>query len=562
MKKKAGCFLYGLTGFLFLFLVIPCRQLADSGNRIWTAPFTIALLIAGITLGSLIALLSGKGLNLCVSRGWFRKLNSESADFKMKEGIFFLLCLLLIFISWIPYLLSYFPGILAYDAVTQIGQIETGEYVEHHPLAHTLWIRFCLWLGATVFGSSNAGAALYSVLQMLALAAAFAYGLLVLRRYLVRKGILVVFLAFSMFYPFHGYLSISMTKDIYFTAFLLVQVLCLVQLLIPGETKGKAYRLDIGFVLSGVGMVLFRNNGKYALLVMELFLFFALVLGKKERKLWLRVFLDSLAVLFVGSILLSVLSASVHAAAADKREMLSMPIQQLARCMLYHGGEGILVLDDDTMGEEEKALIKEFLMEDGYKNYMPHISDPVKNRTLTSVVRYQPKRFATSYMKLLLAYPGDFINAALEVNAGYFNPEDESHSKIYQEMYPGMEGKGYVQTQWWESVVEKTGVHRDSKWSSLWKVLEHFADTNGYLSIPVLKYLFVPGIWFWWLLLLFARTVWSGKLRRCFPLIFLFGYFGTLILGPVVQLRYIYPIMVILPFLSVLYCKEGEGQED
>jgi len=33
------------------------------------------------------------------------------------------------------------------------------------------------------------------------------------------------------------------------------------------------------------------------------------------------------------------------------------------------------------------------------------------------------------------------------------------------------------------------------------------------------------------------------------PFTWILGYFGTLILGPTVQLRYLYPLMVVLPFM-------------
>ena len=38
------------------------------------------------------------------------------------------------------------------------------------------------------------------------------------------------------------------------------------------------------------------------------------------------------------------------------------------------------------------------------------------------------------------------------------------------------------------------------------------------------------------------------------------GYFGTLILGPVVQLRYIYPCMIITPILTLVMNAKGREQ--
>lgn len=573
LNKKIGYLLFSLVGILFAFCFISGSVLAQEGNIVWTPSRTTAILsgsfLTGGILGVLICLMVCE--NICdrlkncfwsLGRNIFHR-QVRFVPERLRRGISrwqalsdagsFGIYLFLIFAAWMPYFLAYYPGICAYDAVTQIGQIESGEYVEHHPLAHTLWIRACLWLGQRLSGSANGGAALYTLLQMLFLAAAMSYGILLLKRYGIRPVWQIIFLLFSMFYPFHGYLSVSMTKDIIFTAFFLFQVLSLFCILKRGGNDFLIKKTDILFFISTVGMILFRNNGQYALLVMLVFLAAAFIFGGKgRRKLPARIFLECLAALAAGNMLLWALSASVNAVQGDKREMLSMPIQQLARCMLYHGGAGVYPEDDNTMAQEDKDLIRELFMEDGYLGYSPHISDPVKSRTLTSVIRYQPKRFAASYLGLLAKYPGDFVNAALEVNAGYLYIDDESHSTIYQKMYPGMEGKGYVQTQWWESVVEKTGIYKDSKWPGLCKRLEKWADENAYLKNPLLKYFFVPGIWLWWCLILLCTLLVRREYRSCLPLMLVLGYFVTLLLGPVVQLRYIYPVMVSIPCLTLL----------
>ena len=64
------------------------------------------------------------------------------------------------------------------------------------------------------------------------------------------------------------------------------------------------------------------------------------------------------------------------------------------------------------------------------------------------------------------------------MDAGYLNPLDQSHARVYQIIYPDMEGKGYVQTQWWESVVKKTGITHESKLPMLQEKMERFANDN------------------------------------------------------------------------------------
>ena len=108
---------------------------------------------------------------------------------------------------------------------------------------------------------------------------------------------------------------------------------------------------------------------------------------------------------------------------------------------------------------------------------------------------------------------------------------------------------GYVQTRWAEEVFANHGIYKDSKWEWLHERMERWADGNCYLDIPVLRYLFMPGIWVWLYLLLCGWLVIRREYARCLPLALVLGYYGTLLLGPAVQLRYIYPMMIAFPFV-------------
>lgn len=272
------------------------------------------------------------------------------------------------------------------------------------------------------------------------------------------------------------------------------------------------------------------------------------VLSRKNKRLMCRLWGESLLGLALGILLLNGVFAWTGAEQGDRREMLSMPIQQFARTMLYHGGVGVLEEDDGSMGEEEKAYINSFLLEEGYKDYVPYLSDPVKSHTNTYAARYNAKGFITTYLRLLLRYPGDYINAALAVNAGYLYIGDETASHIYGET----EGLGYIQTRWHESILNSMGIYKDSGLPWLRSLLESFAVENRYLELPVLRFLLAPGIYFWLYLVLAITVYMKAEYRMLIPLSLAAGYYGTLLLGPAVQMRYVYPLMAALPFLLLL----------
>ena len=124
----------------------------------------------------------------------------------------FIITFVLILISWIPVFLAAFPGIYAYDAVTQTAEFYADAGLSgHHPIAHTALLWGLISLGRTLFGSYGAGMALYSIVQMLIMASIFAYVIHMLKKWNCPKIIRVCCLLFYMFVPVHSVLAISAT---------------------------------------------------------------------------------------------------------------------------------------------------------------------------------------------------------------------------------------------------------------------------------------------------------------------------------------------------------------
>lgn len=560
LPRRKGAVLLCVLGCLFVFFAKTEKDLAAAGNILWTAGYIGSTLLWTIVLG---CLLGGIG-----TWGIYRVLLSDRTERDSRTGKYtgyerltvwlqsrsgvqiFFGSLLLFLLAWLPVYLAYYPGICSYDAPVQTGQIVEHYYFDHHPIVHTLLLQGMLWLGSHIFGSMNAGMALYTAVQMLLLAGSMAYGMLVLHRRGVAAGWQLVIQLLGMFFPFHWYMSVSMTKDTVFSAFLLLQLVSLVDLLWEDRNAWRPGIRDLLFAVGTVGMILFRNNGKYAMIVLLAFVFLTFCFGKKARKLWGRLLLVSGAAFCVGLFVLSAVFSATNAEQGDRREMLSMPIQQLSRCMIYHGGVGVLAEDDNTMDVADKALINDFILDEAYRDYDPGIADPVKRHTNTYVVRYRSGEFIRAYLRLLGKYPGDMINAALATDAGFLSPFDTTHADVNR--VENRAGLSYVQTRWDEDTLNDRGIYKDSKWPWLFTQLENWAENNSYLRIPVLKYLFVPGSYLWMYLSLAAVLVIADRKRFCLPLAIVAGYYGTMLLGPTVQMRYVYPVMLALPYVLAL----------
>ena len=78
--------------------------------------------------------------------------------------------------------------------------------------------------------------------------------------------------------------------------------------------------------------------------------------------------------------------------------------------------------------------------------------------------------------------------------------------------------------------------------------------------IPVIGFFFSGASFLWYLLFVTLYLFWKKNWRRLWVLIPLWAYFGTLLLGPVSNMRYMYPLAVCLPVLVyILAERRGEG---
>lgn len=550
-RHKIRAYLYFiLTGFLFVFLCVAERDLYSGGNIVWSPGYLCRILAVslagGVVLGSIVC----RGIYF-----WEEHRNvSDRFRIKINENLLWAGAFGLNVLTWSVAYFAYFPGILAYDCPVQFGMIYDHFMNDHHPIAHTLLLKLAVQIGEKLWQSANAGAAVASGMQLLFLAFAFAYGVKTLYGSGVSHLWVLITQVFSMFYCFHLYMSVSVTKDTYFTAFFVITTANLFSVIRDKSDSRKIGKKDFGFLAGLTGCILFRNNYLYALVFFCIVLIFVMIFEKRNRRKWGRILGVAAAAVVLGISCSKIMFHATGAQQGDRREALSLPIQQLARVMVYHGGSGIVLQDDGGLDEESRNLINEFILNEAYRLYDPYFADPVKRNVNTYVARYRASDFVKTYLKLFLRYPGDYLNAFLAVNAGYLSPFDLSHAQILKG--EGLPQKGYVQTYWHEEDLSERGFFKDSFWPQMYEYLEKWADENRYLNYPVIKYLFVPGSFLWFYLLTAGAAFIRRDYRKLVVLVLILGYFGTMFLGPVVQMRYLFPISAVFPLAALIKTDE------
>lgn len=436
---------------------------------------------------------------------------------------------------WLPAYLGYFPGIWGYDMHNQNHQALTGHYNAYQPLLHTLLYQLCYRIGTGVFGTGTAGVAVYTAVQALGLSACLAYTVTYIGKTL-RAPFFATLLAVAFYglMPINAILAVSSTKDALFTGLFLVLLTQTCELCIEPEAFFKSVKRMILFVLPVVLCCLLRNNMLYAFLFGGLLL----VLGLKAKRLQVLLLVAACAVMAVLSN--RALSAALSAGSGPRTELLNVPIQQVACVYNRH---------EQTMDDEDKQAIYAYLPETLLQNYYPLLSDPVKldasiGDGLPSIIG-----FLKVWARFLPQYFNDYVDSFLTMTLGYWFPGERFHSLVYNgyDEPDTEETLGYLYTGFMEDINED--VHQRHLWPDAERYYQWFAHQNGHQRIPVLSLLFAPGTYCWILFFALLALVYYRRIRLALPLGMLYGVWLTLLLGPCVIVRYVYPITASAPLL-------------
>ena len=501
-RKLATCLLGGAMYALF-------TAFGWQAEHIGHIHLGYALLAAAILIWPAAALLS-----VMLERGYARSGKREKRFRAGWAFAFILAC-------YGPMFLIAFPGSFAYDVPYQLRQAVTGVYSTHHPLLHTLLLGGLLQLGRAL-GDIDIGAALYTAVQMTLLAGCFARTCSSIAQQSGARAAKRAAVFFAL-YPLHMVMAVNATKDVLFGGFFALTLAFL------NEMNTKPTRsLYAKIAVCGALAVMLRNNMAYAALV-----WLALwIIGfrKKGRNAALAVLL-ALALGLGGN---AGLKRATHAEDGDLSEMLSWPIQQLARARLYDGGK----LDD-----EEKAAIDELMPGEAWRLYDPTVSDPVKFEFDTQAFRADTKKYIDVWLSVGKKCAGTYLDATAALTYPFFYPYQTYRVSRY-----------YVQMGMTEAYDESwCDFDPPESRSPLPRVLASLSwrfGAKGAMQIPVVGWLFNTGVIVWMMLFFVLREMYWGRWMRFGAALLPVLLWGTYLLGPVMAGRYIYPFVCVLPVLA------------
>lgn len=442
----------------------------------------------------------------------------------------------LIFLCWVPGLLSAFPGIYAYDSIFQMKWFAEGQISGHHPILHTYMLGGLLSAGKELFGSYEVGMFIYSLIQMGIMSYIFAYIVKYIGKVLPRIMQVTVLLFYALI-PYNVLFSFSATKDVIFAGIFAVLVVKSYEMVRDADAFFSGWKRPLGYIGWTLLMCAFRNNGYYA------FLCLIPVMLIVCRHYWKKAILIGLAVLVGWNVYTGPVYSVLGVTQGSTAEMLSVPMQQLSYVMCS---------DPSKLTEEEKMQIAAYIPD--YQKYGASVSDYVKDSFNSELFDEAPVEFIKLWISVGIKYPFQYVSAFLRLNLGFW--------------YPDM---GYPDPGAWHPYIEYMNTDMKGDWilvertsliPPLSKMYEKFAYETIHQRIPLLSMLFQPGFTFWMICLGIMLCIYKKRYEMAVPFSIMIGLWLTLMLSPVVLLRYAYPLIVSMPIVMCMCCESVESIEN
>lgn len=427
--------------------------------------------------------------------------------------------------------LAVYPGIYTYDASVQVLQVFGNEpMTTHHPVLHTWFFCGLLQLGRLLFGGYLGGMALHSIVQAAIMGAVFCYAIW----RMIRRGYPLIFIIFAYLMlvvnPYIRLFVFITTKDVLFGGAFLLTFLSAADMCRDRAAFFSSRRRMAGFLIPALFMCFLRNQGIYVFLFFGIIFLCTLIREKRMLLTWTGVLIlvTGCYLSFNGPLL-----DALGVEKGDAREMLSVPMQQIAR--MYHKVPELLT-------PEELLYIETLILPENLEQYVSVNADPVKSGFQTEVVKADPGRFLKFWATLGMKKPIVYWDSFLMGNWGYWYP-GESQYWIHYIEFDG----AFLEPQF-----NILNIGRASRLPEYESYLRDISLTPAFEDVFLLRILLNQAFPFWLMLAAAAALLCSRRYDFLLPLMLFFGYWGTLLLGPVTSVRYALPLMVCVPALFAI----------
>ncbi len=426
-----------------------------------------------------------------------------------------MICMLLL---WLPYFIFYIPGFLTSDSISQIGQIISGNYNNHHPIAHTLVEFVPFKLGMLIFNNATIATSMITITQMIIMSAIFSYLIKFLYERNINKKILMIIFCYYAILPMNVLYSLVLWKDVIFAGIILLLTIELVKMLEYKKiTIEKMVRLGTICLLS----MLFRHNAFYMMILLA---FILIIAFRKQLKYILPTFIIVFSIYYLINI---PLFNALNINRSESIEYIAIPLQQLGR---------ISYKDGSISDEEKKELAKVISVENMKKLYDPKFTDCIKfdESFKADYLNKHKLEFLKIYINIISKNKIIAFESYLTSTLGYWYPNID-HWTIMNDFEYNTYG------------IKRIDILSKDKKDYITKLLVT-------KSVPLYNFIWSIGLYVWLVIFSIGYCVYKKENKKLIVYVPVFGiWLSLLVAAPTfAEFRYMYSFVTTLPILILL----------
>jgi len=347
-------------------------------------------------------------------------------------------------------------------------------------------------------------------------------------------------LVYGLFPVFPMYAVCSAKDTLFNAAFLvmLVQMFKMCEQICDAKTKENEREIKSGvkrlpwdifdislFVIASTVMMLLRNNGVIAYVVLLFGVLIVAFIRFKNTKIYAYFAACMLVSLVLYGGVDKGLTVILHADDSESQELLTVPIQQLARTYKY---------SPEVFSQEEKQILFAYIPEDVLAVYDADLSDLVKANFNNKRYAGNSYEFLGLWAKTFVKKPVTYVNAWLMTSYGYWYPDTIINVYGGQQRFTFQ----YGDSSYFGFETEPPG-ERDSKFPWLEEQYRKMSLEIYQQNLPGISMLFSPGFLLWVFLGCLLLDLYRKQYVRTIPMIAILLLWGTVIPGPTFLVRYV-----------------------
>ena len=454
-------------------------------------------------------------------------------------------------IAWLPYLISFFPGIVMYDTTWELFQTQgsgaltmgrdqlaetTASFADHKPVFHTFLVGALFDLGSTL-GSQTIGVFAITLFQYLAMAFAFAHLLRYCYRITEMRGIQIAGLLFFALLPVFPMYAVTPFNDCLATAAFVAWAVYFAEAVRTKAGNLHSKKAFTAFLLWGIAAAFLKKPNAYIIFAC------AVVLALYVRKSLSKIAVQGIVPATLCLVLVPAFAYPIlNIAPGDKGEMLGELFQQTVTYAISH--------EDSLSDSDKNAIDKVIDLDKAVDRYKPNTFDSAKyfyrnTETATELMEYlavwakQGLSDPICYLSTIarIQYPWVYPSATMDFYAIDYEAMKQSVAALNVEY---THGRSLAVR---DSLDYQAPEALDGARTALLESLYALERT------PVFSFLLSVALYATWIPLMLTFTAATSR-KRTMSLVALAPMYvsmAVLFISPVVMCRYALPVFALIP---------------